>query len=196
MSGLLSRIPLKMLKPFAAGLAYVAMMAVAFGAIAVGASSEVEDTTTSGHLWWKKTTENVHADTERLTGVLVGIGLLAVAVLCAGLALKLITMQGGLKKYPPILVGVESMRIQKIADITGARTAKVYRDLESLINSGTIKDFYIDYESEQVFSTRYIPKRSHKTVVTCSGCGGNNELIVGITKHCSFCGEPLVLNAR
>ena len=56
-----------------------------------------------------------------------------------------------------------------------------------------IGDFYIDYSSDQVVSKKYVPKTSHKTVVKCSECGGNNDLIVGITKHCSFCGQPLLL---
>ena len=51
-----------------------------------------------------------------------------------------------------------------------------------MIDSGMINDFYIDYQREQVVSRKYIPKMSHKTVVKCSGCGGNNEVIVGITQ--------------
>lgn len=61
-----------------------------------------------------------------------------------------------------------------------------------MINSEMISDFYIDYGADRVFSRKYIPKTSHKTVVKCSECGGNNEMIVGITKPCSFCGQPLM----
>ncbi|WP_421735979.1 hypothetical protein [Cellulomonas sp.] len=182
-----------MQKPVARALALGALFAVVIGAMSIAARSEVEDTTTSGHLWWTTTTVNPQSDTERLTLLLVGIGFFAVALVCAALALRMITRQGSLKQYPAILTGIESMTIQQIAEITGTSTSRVYRDLRALIDSGAVEDFYLDYRSERVVSTKYIPQRSHKTVATCRGCGGNNEVIVGIPRSCSFCGEPVVL---
>lgn len=185
----LSRIPARTQKPLAQGLLYAAGLIAVFGVLFVMAFTE--KTKTSGSLWWKKTTEI--SLSERQPYLFVGIGMLVVAALCVAAAIRLITMQGNLKKYVHILTGVESMTIQQIVDITNSSRSKVSRDIQTMIDSGMIGDFYIDYKSEQVVSKKYIPKRSHKTVVTCSGCGGNNELIVGITKTCSFCGEPLVL---
>lgn len=70
------------------------------------------------------------------------------------------------------------------------------RKPQSLIDSDAISDFYIDYTADNVVSRKYLPKTSHKTVVKCSECGGNNEVIVGITRHCSFCGQPLLLGTN
>ena len=69
-------------------------------------------------------------------------------------------------------------------------------DLQSMIKSEMITDFYIDYGADQVVSTKFVPKTSHKTVVKCSECGGNNELIVGITRSCEFCGQPLLMGSK
>lgn len=122
-----------------------------------------------------------------------GVGLLVIALVSLIAALRLTTMQGHLKRYLAILTGVESISIERIADITHSRPSKVRDEIQSMINSEMISDFYIDYSADQVVSRKYIPKTSHKTVVKCSECGGNNEVIVGITKHCSFCGQPLLL---
>lgn len=81
----------------------------------------------------------------------------------------------------------------EIAGITGGSQATVYRDIQRMIDSGVLDDVHIDYQAEEVVSKRYVPKSSHKTVVTCRACNANNELIVGITRACSACGEPLVL---
>jgi len=116
-----------------------------------------------------------------------------VALTCVLLALRLLTMQGSSNQYLAVLTGVETIPIQRIAEITHSRPSKVRDDIQSMIDSGMISDFYIDYSADQVVSRKYTPKSSHKTVVTCSGCGGNSELIVGITKVCSFCGQPLLL---
>ena len=48
-------------------------------------------------------------------------------------------------------------------------------EIQTLIDSDVINDFYIDYQREEVVSKKYIPKTSHKTVVTCRACGANND---------------------
>ncbi len=101
--------------------------------------------------------------------------------------------RAALRRYPAILAGIESIKIQKLAGITGNSTAQVYADMQRLIESGTIEDFYVDIDGEQVVSKKYVPKTSHKTVVECSSCGQRNELIVGITRHCASCGDLLML---
>ena len=119
--------------------------------------------------------------------------LVVVALTIVLLALGLLTMRGNSNRYLAILAGVETIPIQRIAEITNSRPSKVRDDIQSMIDSDMIADFYIDYSADLVVSRKYIPKASYKTVVTCTSCGGNNELIVGITKTCSFCGQPLVL---
>lgn len=195
MLSVLSRIPVRMQKPLAQGLLSAAVLVSLFGLLLVIGFTETTKTESSGHLWWQVDTTTEIPLSERMPYLLIGIFLFVVAILCLVAAIKLITTQGRLMKYPPILTGAESMTIQQIADITNSSRSKVYRDIQTLIDSGIVEDFYIDYKAERVVSKKYIPERSHKTVVTCSGCGGNNELIVGITRTCSFCGQPLVLKA-
>ena len=159
--------------------------------------SERTDTKTSGHLWWKDTTTTT---TEiplgtRLVYLLIGLGLILVAVLCVYVLTRRSARRAAEKKYLAILTGGEVWKVQQIAHITNLSPSTVYRDIQRMIDSGTIDDFYIDYKAEQVVSRKYIPKSSHKTVVTCRACGANNELIVGISRACAACGEPLVLNA-
>ena len=162
---LLSRIPVNMQKPIAFGVLWVAMILALFGV--AGIADFTEKTKSSGHLFWKDTAERTLG--ERMPSLLGGLAAIALALLCVVAALRLITVQGGLKKYPPILTGVESMKIQQIADITNSKPSRVYRDIQTLIDSGVVKDFYIDHKAGQVVSRKYIPKRSHKTVVTCPG---------------------------
>jgi hypothetical protein len=58
-----------------------------------------------------------------------------------------------------------------------------------------LEDYYVDFLTERVVSKKYTPKTSHKTVVSCTGCGDRNEVIVGIPRPCSSCGQPLVLGS-
>ena len=177
-------------------LIFSAVTVALFGAICFGAASEETQTETSGHLWWKsETTSTIPAET-RGGWLLAGIIMVLIAVALAAVAVRLATRRSALKKYEAILTGVEVITIQQIADITGQSRSRVYKDLQAMLRSGMIDDLYVDYQREQVVSRKYIPKTSHKTVVTCSGCGGNNEVIVGITRTCSFCGQPLVLASQ
>jgi hypothetical protein len=158
--------------------------------------TERTDTDTSGHLWWKDettiTTEVPLAT--RLLYLFIGLALISVAALSVYIRIRQAALQVSHKKYLAILTGFERMKIQQIAGITNSSPSTVYRDIQRMIDSGLIDDVHIDYQAEEVVSKKYIPKSSHKTVVTCRACGANNELIVGITRACGACGEPLVLN--
>ncbi len=188
MRAFLSRIPLGLQAPLAVFFVWIACMAGLFGFLTLMARTEVEEN------FLQKAFANPAADQERLQLLLGGLGLMAVALFCLAIAYVLITERSRLRKYLPILKGIEAVGIQDIIDITGSRRATVFRDLRSLINANMVDDLYIDYKSERVVSKTYIPGRSWKTVVKCDGCDGNNELIVGITKTCSFCGQPLLMN--
>lgn len=193
MRAVLSRIPAKKHKAIAGGLLYASVMAALFASLELTGFTRATKSETSGWLWWQETTTSEIPLGERLPYLLIAIGMYFVAIAGALTAARLYTLQGGLKKYSAILVGVEAISIQKIADITNSRATRVLKDIQAMIDSGLISDFYIDYGSEQVVSKKYIPASSYKTVVTCSGCGGRSELIVGITKVCNFCKQPLVL---
>lgn len=170
-----------------------AVLSALFGALCFGVASEETQTKSSGHLWWRsETTSNVATET-RVGWLMAGIVMVLIAVALAAVAIRLAKGRAALKKYEAILTGVEVIPVQQISDITGHSRSRVYKDLQAMLRSGMIDDVYVDYQREQVVSRKYIPKTSYKTVVTCSGCGGNNEVIVGITRTCSFCGQPLVL---
>ena len=179
-------------------LALVALVFAIVGTVFVVLFFQAErtNTETSGHLWWKDTTTTT---TEvplgtRLVYLLIGLGLIIVAVLCIKFLIRRSIRSATERKYLAILTGGEVWKVQQIANITNLSPSTVYRDIQRMIDSGTIDDFYIDYKAEQVVSRKYIPKSSHKTVVKCRACGANNELIVGITRACAACGEPLLLN--
>ncbi|GAA4363875.1 hypothetical protein [Nocardioides caricicola] len=180
---------------------WLALAAVIFGivgAVLFGLSFDTETTKTetSGHLWWKDettTTTEVPLGT-RLLLLFIGLVLLAIAALCVYLFVKRSRREAAQRKYLAILTGIEVMTVQEIAAKTRLNSSTVYRDIQGMIDAGVIGDFYIDYNSERVVSTKYLPKSSHKTVVACQLCGAHNELIVGITRACVACGTPLVLN--
>jgi len=185
----LFRLPIGLQASVATGLFGAAGLFGLGGVASIAIYSET--TKSSGALWWKKTTEIPMS--ERRPALIVGIGLFAIAALCVVLAIRLLLKHSAARKYFAILSSVESMKVQQVARITNTTTPTVYRDIESMIDSGMLEDFYIDYSSEQVISKKFLPKQSHKTVVTCSGCGNNNEIVVGITQSCTFCRQPLVL---
>ncbi|MDP3953170.1 hypothetical protein [Microbacterium sp.] len=158
--------------------------------------AERTETETSGHLWWKDettTTTEVPLGT-RLLYLFIGLGLITVAALCVYMRIRQAALRASHRKYLAILTGFERMKVQQIAGIANSSPSTVYRDIQRMIDSGLVDDVHIDYQAEEVISKKYIPKSSHKTVVTCRACGANNELIVGITRSCGACGEPLVLN--
>lgn len=197
MFNVLSKIPVDSQKAVARGLLVVAGAAAFFGLLFVGlgiaGGETVEECT--GHLVWREC-KDVYNDWSLGTSIFLlaaGSGLIVVGAGSLIAALRLTTLEGHLKRYLAILTGVESMSIQRIAEITHSRPSKVRDEIQIMIDSEMISDFYVDYGADQVVSKRYIPKTSHKTVVKCSECGGNNELIIGITKPCSFCGQPLLL---
>ena len=180
-------------------LVFVALILGIVGAVFFGLYFRAERTETesSGHLWWKDettTTTEIPMGT-RLVFLLVGLTLLTIAALCVYVRIKQARRRAAQRKYLAILTGVERMKAHQIAGIAGVSQATVYRDIQRMIDIGIIDDIHIDYQAEEVVSKKYVPKTSHKTVVTCRACNANNELIVGITRACAACGEPLVLNA-
>lgn len=136
----------------------------------------------------------------RLTYLAIGILLIVVAIVCGLVGLRWATTKSGTKRsrlnqYTAILTGIERLSIQQIATITNYKPSKVRVDVQSLIDSEEISDFYIDYQADEVVSRKYIPKSSHKTVVACGVCGARNDVIVGITRCCSHCGQALAFRS-
>lgn len=139
--------------------------------------------------------EDVDSTAERLAYGVSGGFLICLAVLAGLVKLRLFTLHddssGHLNKYRAILVGHESIALQEIADVVHRSSKRVRQEIQALIDSGSISDFYVDHKRGVVVSKKYVPKTSHKTVVSCARCGHANDLVVGVTKHCSHCGQFL-----
>lgn len=150
-------------------------------------------TESSGMLWWRETREVPMSErAPYLQGAIIcWVGAAALAIVTVWLSVTGGSRGNRLKRYVPILKGVESIPVQQIAGIVNARPARVYQDIQRMIDSGMIEDFYIDYQSGQVISKKYTPDRSQKTVTTCPGCGARSETIIGIARACAYCGQPL-----
>lgn len=181
-------------------LLLVAAVTMIAGCVFAGLSLIEENTATdsSGHLWWKETTTTTTpvSSGTRLTFLLVGLALLAVSAICVIVYRKRAARASRLKRYPAILRGVEVMRVEQIAAITGSNSVVVFQDLQRLIESGVLDGCYLDYQREQVHNRNYVPRSSHKTVIPCGFCGTNNEVIVGVTKPCISCGQFLRTRAQ
>ncbi|WP_300591491.1 hypothetical protein [Microbacterium sp.] len=153
-------------------------------------------TETEGMLWWQETRE-IPAG-ERAPYLQGAIAFWIFGAIVAVTAIWLMTrrprqQRDKLKRYLPILKGVESMPVQQIAAITNTNPSTVYRDIQKMIDSGMADDIYLDYQGERVVSKKFVPDRSHKTVVTCPSCNARSEVIVGITRTCAYCNQPLPL---
>lgn len=146
----------------------------------------------TGRLWWRECEESFNQWSLGTRAFLVvgGIGLVTGAVALGIEAFRTGTQRKRVQPYATILTGVESMTIEQLAAITRLRPSKVRAQIQAQIESGQIEGFYLDHGADMVV---YVPATSHKTVVRCTECGGPNEVIVGITRPCSFCGQPLLL---
>jgi hypothetical protein len=194
MPGLFSRVPVNNRASVATMLKGAIPLAV-LGLIAsflfFTVSSEEKCT---GHLWNKECVDVPIPMSERLPFLLATIVLVGVIAFCAWGAFRLSTMAGPSRRYHAILTGIEHISVQRISAITDVPPARVRREIQELIDTGEIDDFYLDVSKDEVVSRKYVPKTSHKTVVVCTSCKGRNELIVGITKSCEFCRQPLLLH--
>src|SRR4051794_20305756 len=128
-------------------LALVALVFAVVGTVFVVLffQSERTDTKTSGHLWWKDTTTTTTKIPlgTRLVYLLIGLGLILVAVLCVYELIRRIARRKAERKYLAILTGNEVWKVQGIARITNLSPSTVHRDIQHMIDSGTIDDFYI-----------------------------------------------------
>ncbi|CAM3450224.1 Helix-turn-helix type 11 domain-containing protein [Nocardioides dubius] len=186
----LSRLPLKLHKPIAIGAFLAAGFCVFAGGLTLLIMTDPPEQKCKGHLWAKKCVDLPKDNTAEIVTAVI---FFSISLLLLVAALKLLTSEGRLKRYLPILKGVESLDVQRIVDITGSRRAIIYRDLQALIDAHMVADLYIDYGADRVINKRYIPGASRKVVVKCTECRANNEVAIGITKVCSFCRQPLLL---
>jgi len=152
-----------------------------------------KSTESSGMLWWSETHDVPMS--ERVGYLQGAIACWVAAALLAGITIWISVLRpaGGtrLKRYVPILKGVESISVQQVASIVNVKPARVYQDVQRMIDSGMIEDYYIDYQTGQIISKKFTPERAHKTVATCPSCGARSEVIVGITRACPYCTQPL-----
>lgn len=169
--------------------------AIGFAMTGLGIYGGLPEEECTGRLWWKECEQSFNEWSFGMRAFLIvaGLGLLIAATALLIAAFRSSATRKRARPYATILTGVESMTIQQISDITRLRPSKVRAEVRAQIESGQIEGFYLDHAADQVVSRRYVPATSRKTVVKCSECGGNNEVIVGVTKPCSYCGQPLLL---
>lgn len=152
-----------------------------------------KSTESSGMLWWSETHDVPMS--ERIGYLQGAIACWVAAALLTGITIWLTVIRRGrgdrLRRYVAILKGVESIPVQQVASIVNVKPAKVYQDVQRMIDLEMIEDFYLDYQTGQIVSKKYTPERSHKTVATCPSCGARSEVIVGITRSCPYCAQPL-----
>lgn len=191
---LLRKIPVNNHSAVIGSMQGAAPIAAFFGLLMILAFSETTEEKCSGALLWKECSDVSVPMSERLTYLAAGVGLLVFALVCVVGSLQLMGVRGRLKKYDAILTGVESMSVMQIASIVRSSPDRVRDEIQLMIDAEMIDDVYIDYGRDLVITKKYVPASSYKTVVVCGKCHANNELIVGITKSCVFCREPLILN--
>lgn len=197
---LLRRIPVDQRKGVAGGLISAVTLCVPFAFLMYLSYSETSEEKCTGHLAWKKCHDVAIPMSDRLPDLLIAIGLIFVAMLCAIAALVITTAPkdgdddyAHLRRYIAILHGHESMSVLQIASITGTKADKVRAEIQKMIDSAMITDYYLDVARDMVVSKKYIPSTSHKTVISCPSCQAHTEVIVGIPAPCSFCRKPLIL---
>lgn len=149
--------------------------------------------TTTG-IFFKKTITEHHSFSERLPYLISAITLVVIAIYLFKTAAKMFVIQNRYKKYEAIIKGTERISIQDLSDITGNTRKNVVTDLQNMIDSEIISDYYIDHKSDAVISKKFIPETSTRKVVRCDNCSAANEIIVGIPKNCEYCGTPLNVN--
>lgn len=184
---LIIRLPAHLHERVIKGALLAALITAFFSITCFGAFSE--STETSGALWWKKTSEIPMS--ERVPWLIGGLILVIVAIILVVIAVKLFLIQVSARRYTAILTGVESIELREVAHITRTSAARVSEDLEALIDSGVLEDYYVDHGSQRVVSRKFVPKAGRKAVVECQGCGAQNDVIVGITRPCDFCRQPV-----
>lgn len=180
--------------------AYIAYLLGALGILSLGGAwaslvkfTQKTTQTTTG-IFFKKTITEHHSFSERLPYLIGAIVLVALAVYLFKATAKMFIVQNRYKKYEAIIKETERISIQELSDITGNSRKVIITDLQRMIDSEMISDYYIDHKLGAIISKKFIPESSTKKVVRCENCGATNEIIVGIPKNCDFCGMPLNVN--
>ncbi|WP_343989918.1 hypothetical protein, partial [Nocardioides dubius] len=113
----LSRLPLKLHKPIAIGAFLAAGFCVFAGGLTLLIMTDPPEQKCKGHLWAKKCVDLPKDNTAEIVTAVI---FFSISLLLLVAALKLLTSEGRLKRYLPILKGVESLDVQRIVDITGS----------------------------------------------------------------------------
>jgi hypothetical protein len=184
---MLSKITIKYHKSIIGGLLFVVFFTTMFGLLFFLAFTQENHTQTTGHLWWKETTEVHYELSDRIPYLIVAIALLFVTVICLIIVFKLSLMPGRFKKYLPIIKGCGQMPIQQIAGTMNRNPHRIISDLQDMIDSGYIKGYYIDYQRQLLVERGDLPRNVKKIVVQCPKCGQNTQVTIGVINYCQYC---------
>ena len=184
---IVSKVPVKYHSALRRGLLFVAFFAGDFGLLLfIGFTEEKEET----GLLIKKTI--YHPLSERLGYLAGSIVLIIIALISLLLAWKITTIGGRFKKYIGMIQGVDRIELQRLAEMTNSSPRDVADDLQNMIDSEFIENYYIDYKNEMLVNRSLASKQLKKISVKCQQCGATNEVIVGMSERCEYCDSPLV----
>lgn len=101
-------------------------------------------------------------------------------------------------QYINYIVNQKVKNIDYIAQGLGLEYNEVLKDLEKMIDTGYLENYYIHIGNREILSTLEQIKVEVKndeniktTVVVCDGCGANNILPEGKISKCEYCSTPL-----
>lgn len=139
--------------------------------------------------------------------IILGIPLLFIGIgifyLIAGIVLKIFAKKmrisaENVKKYLAIVINGNMRQIDSIASAIGKSYDDTKKDLQQLIDSGYLKNAYINEATREIVIAQPAAATNVNTsgfgastrVVSCPCCGANNT-IFGAVGECDYCGSPL-----
>ena len=104
------------------------------------------------------------------------------------------------KKYINIIVNHNEKSIDNIAAAVGVTYDTAIKDLKKMIDIGYLGGAFINQGNREIILKRHEPiaqafvgghAAPQMTTVSCSGCGANNVVTVGVITACEYCGSPV-----
>jgi len=103
------------------------------------------------------------------------------------------------KKYIELVVNQGQILIDNIASAMGVSYEIAIKDLQKMIDLGYFANARIDHPNRELVLARHAFEQTASTftmqteskIVSCSGCGANNVIIVGQIGKCEYCGSAV-----
>ncbi|MGL5550442.1 MAG: hypothetical protein ACRDD4_12140, partial [Culicoidibacterales bacterium] len=123
--------------------------------------------------------------------LVLAISLLVIAIVCLVLAWKIVTTMKLFARYDLLIRNVQIIELIKIANMRNTTPRKVATDLQNMIDSGYISNYYIDYQ-KKVLVNQNIDAESIETItVKCPHCGAKTVIVSGNHNRCEYCDSAI-----